>query len=57
MTPVKENQEILEFKCKICEKKTVDFKELEGDACIIYNKELKPGKKSNYFRFKSRKSR
>lgn len=38
MTPIKEMGEKLEFKCKICDKKTVDFKEAEGEDCIIYNK-------------------
>lgn len=37
--------EKIEFNCKICKAKEVDFSNLKNEQCIIYNKELKPGQK------------
>jgi DNA-directed RNA polymerase subunit RPC12/RpoP len=43
MTPLNDMGEKLDFRCKLCDKKTVDFTDSYNDQCIIYNKELKPG--------------
>ena len=43
MTPYKEAAEKLEFICRNCDKKEVDFSQFRDAECIIYNKELKPG--------------
>lgn len=43
MIPNKEQGEKLEFICRQCDKKEVDFSKLRNQECVIYNKELRPG--------------
>ena len=46
LTPNKAHVNTLEFRCKLCSAKYVDFSEKRGEATMLYCKELKTGARS-----------